>query len=488
MGDIVERHPESFPGEGSHQTVGEESFPKAEKIDIAVVSRGKSIFAKLQEEKSKKISVEARLKDPPHFGEKSFILTGAESSAIHEENLKVLSQMSQEEIQKEREKLMKSLDPKLLAFIRSKRQAPQSMEVEENTEVPEASSAAKVNLPDLNVLQSEELKNWLHFDKFEPDKFQWMADVSKNIPKLKPGQSFEARFDWKGILLPYVEKDEKTDNRELYLHGEDPHRPGYTIQDLFRLARSNVTQQRIQALNAVAGILRIYNQGFYDEISEFPIAKIFFLLRFALDDSTIAVAEAAAKGLSALFYNEIDELLLDTLVDTQNGFTQPLFRGTESEDLEQNFSKLKIDNTELDEEMSNIEQMSDFHLAEVDLLKCLMRTNILKRIHFLTANEPISDAGSISLARILIRICREGKDYAQEVAKYEELLGCLAKRHLLPMNNLLENSGKVQAMILKLLRVLTATTNSWTVLLTHKILPILQEYCYTRKDLTVSLD
>uniref|UniRef100_A0A1B0EZK4 RNA polymerase II-associated protein 1 N-terminal domain-containing protein n=1 Tax=Phlebotomus papatasi TaxID=29031 RepID=A0A1B0EZK4_PHLPP len=481
MGDIVERHPEGFPGEGSHQTMAEESFPKAEKIDIAMVSRGKSIFAKLQEEKSKKISKEETLKVPPHFGEKSFILTGAESSAIHEENLKVLSQMSQEEIKKEREKLMKSLDPKLLAFIRSKRQTPQEMEVEE---VPEGSSATKINLPDVNVLQSEERKNWLHFDKFEPDKFQWMADVSKNIPKLKPGQSFEARFDWKGILLPYVEKDEKTDNRELYLHGEDPHRPGYTIQDLFRLARSNVTQQRIQALNAVAGILRIYNQGFYDEISEFPIAKIFFLLRFALDDSTIAVAEAAAKGLSALFYNEIDELLLDTLFDTQNGLTQPLFRETESEDLEQNFSKLKIDNTELDEEMSNIEQMSDFHLAEVDLLKCLMRTNILKRIHFLTANEPISDAGSISLARILIRICREGKDYAQEVSKYEELLRCLTKRHLLPMNNLPENSGKVQAMILKLLRVMVATTNSWTVLLTHKILPILQEYCYTRKDLT----
>uniref|UniRef100_A0A1B0CE78 Putative rna polymerase ii-associated protein 1 n=1 Tax=Lutzomyia longipalpis TaxID=7200 RepID=A0A1B0CE78_LUTLO len=480
IGDIVERHPEGFQGEGSHPVGAQESFPRTEKIDINVKSEGKSIFAKLREEKVKKIHQNEKqdVKDFREFGEKSFILTGAESSSIHEENVKVLSQMSKEEIEIERERLMKSLDPKLLEYIRSKRktpQAPQVMDVEESTKIE---APQQIELPEVPILGDEERQNWLHFDKYEADKFQWMTSVPKNIPKLKKGEAFEARFDWKGILLPFVEKDDKTaNNRELYLHGEDPHRPGYTIQELFRLARSNVTQQRIQALNAIAGILRIYNQGFYDDISELPISKIFFLLRFALDDTATAVVEAAAKGLSSLFSNEIDELLLDTLFETQLGIVQPLFGNTEAGDgLEKNFSKLKIESTDLDEEMSNIEQMNDFHLAETDLVKCLLRTNILKRIHFLLAYEQIPDTGVIALTRIL-----EG--CARDVLEREEILPCLIRKHLIGMNELPEGSGKVQAMILKLLRITVCALNSPNLLKQLNILPILMEYCHTRRDL-----
>lgn len=39
------------------------------------------------------------------------------------------------------------------------------------------------------------------------------------------------------MLLPYVMSGESDADRELYLHGDDAERPGYTLQELFRLAR-----------------------------------------------------------------------------------------------------------------------------------------------------------------------------------------------------------------------------------------------------------
>lgn len=57
--------------------------------------------------------------------------------------------------------------------------------------------------------------------------------------------------------------------------------------------------------------MSIYNQGYYDGIFELPISKVFFLLRYAIDDNTPAMLEESAKALSALFYNETDEVILN---------------------------------------------------------------------------------------------------------------------------------------------------------------------------------
>lgn len=67
-------------------------------------------------------------------------------------------------------------------------------------------------------------------------------------------------------------------------------------------------QQRVSAFGAIAGILNIYNQGFYDNVLELPITKIFFLLRFGLDDNSPAMLELVTKALAYLFYNETDEV------------------------------------------------------------------------------------------------------------------------------------------------------------------------------------
>jgi hypothetical protein len=57
-----------------------------------------------------------------------------------------------------------------------------------------------------------------------------------------------------GLLLPYA--DEKMNvTQALHHHGEEPERPGYTLQELLKLSRSSVQQQRVLALTTLANIL-----------------------------------------------------------------------------------------------------------------------------------------------------------------------------------------------------------------------------------------
>ena len=67
-------------------------------------------------------------------------------------------------------------------------------------------------------------------------------------------QGNQARFDFDGNLVS------QTDNIPEYLglhhHGDDPNSPGYTLEELFVLARSSFLQQRVFALQVLARIIR----------------------------------------------------------------------------------------------------------------------------------------------------------------------------------------------------------------------------------------
>lgn len=72
--------------------------------------------------------------------------------------------------------------------------------------------------------------------------------------------------------------------------------------------RSNIIQQRNSSIFSIAGILNVYNQGFYDAVLELPLSKMFFLLRFAFDDNIQSSIEVTSKALATLFYNDCDEV------------------------------------------------------------------------------------------------------------------------------------------------------------------------------------
>lgn len=125
--------------------------------------------------------------------------------------------------------------------------------------------------------------------------------------------------------------------------------------------RSSVIQQKVVALNTIANILSLQSTGIYEEIIELPIEQIFFVLRFCVDDNTPSVLNASLKALMHLFCNYIDEMCLDNLNGFGLGIVQPVLA-------------VNIDDHE------DNETVNDQQLAETDLVKCLIRTNILSRI------------------------------------------------------------------------------------------------------------
>lgn len=388
-------------------------------MNVPLTSK-KSLFALTQQTQAAKPSENPQpcqsSNDNLYLGSDSIMLDNTDAQAIHKENVEFLKNCGEDEILGEQQRLLGTLDSSLVKFLQEKRKKKLEKIAEGTYDsvchwefrhygyllVCAAAGAANdvemsekpIQVPELDVLKSDASKSWLHFDVIETEKLEWMRDLPVTMPELKPGQSYEARFDWKGVLLPFRLNEQESASSELFLHGDDAHRPGYTMQELFRLARSSVMQQRLSALGAIGGILSIYNQGYYDGIFELPISKIFFLLRYAFDDNTPAMLEVTAKALATLLYNEADEILLDTTFDSSLDFIEPTLeirlddeyddKSVDPADLSEQFANMNMKNNlceaKVTDDEHNLSSLNDFHLAETDLIKCLLRTNILQRI------------------------------------------------------------------------------------------------------------
>lgn len=223
--------------------------------------------------------------DQSTFGGSSCVIRNDRNNAIHNENVEFLRQQSEADILTEQQKLLETMglykidiqcklsncsnpicifaDPSIVSFLRQKRKAkleliPENKAasvVQASTSDIKPSSSSTSAISELDILQHDDIKKWLHFDVVETAKLEWMRDLPANMPELKPGESYEARyvkqistvnydpieinyrFDWKGVLLPFNLEKEESASTDLFLHGDDAHRPGYTLQELFRLAR-----------------------------------------------------------------------------------------------------------------------------------------------------------------------------------------------------------------------------------------------------------
>jgi hypothetical protein len=63
----------------------------------------------------------------------------------------------------------------------------------------------------------------------------------------------QARFDFDGNIL--IGGEVVPEYLGLHHHGDEPDRPGYTLEELFLLSRSNFLQQRVLAINTLAKII-----------------------------------------------------------------------------------------------------------------------------------------------------------------------------------------------------------------------------------------
>uniref|UniRef100_A0A1B6CGL5 RNA polymerase II-associated protein 1 n=1 Tax=Clastoptera arizonana TaxID=38151 RepID=A0A1B6CGL5_9HEMI len=375
-------------------------------------------------EKSRHEILENHLVKNDTFGDKSYVITGQDAESIHNENVTKLSALTSKEIEEERNKLLLEMDPALINFLKTKKANTKCNAQEvipDETNKPDTYRMDLKNSTDINLRGCANnptmnlVNKWPHMDIVEPEKLKWMEELPP--PKPPPaGVPYNARFSFDGTLLPYIEEIPQDG---LYHHGEEPERPGYTLQELLQLSRSSVLQQRITSINTLANIF--LKASDYTYCLEKPLlpqlleSEIFLLLRFSLDDSIRQVVVASIIAISNLLVNYADESCLERLLGVATGLKQPLFY------------------VKLDLKTEDIVELKDPQLLKIDVIKGALRTQILPRFSYILKNLRIEPSETISLLKCLVRISRHSLESALSIANCPGLLP--AVRNLLNKEN-----------------------------------------------------
>jgi RNA polymerase II-associated protein 1 len=226
-------------------------------------------------------------------------------------------------------------------------------------------------------------------------------------------------------------------------------------------------------------------------------------LRFALDENTPAIVEATAKALAFLFYNDTDETLCDVLYETALAVYQPALEKQKVSTnfvLDEAFSDISLEGGHQrettkpayasnldDEELENKESMTDFHMAEADLVECLLRTNILERIRYILFTMHPEEAVVVTLVKVLIRLARTNRETAMKILMTGGLVDSIIGEFLVPIESSDERRYEPQYMVLKLFRVIASYDIGMMLKLQNMgVLEVVEKYVFTRRDVTVS--
>uniref|UniRef100_S4RLV8 RNA polymerase II associated protein 1 n=1 Tax=Petromyzon marinus TaxID=7757 RepID=S4RLV8_PETMA len=404
----------------------------------------------------------------------------AEAEKIHKENVERLKAMSREEIAEERSRLLAQIDPKLVAFLRStsarrdstgRHQAKRVRFVEPGDNVKAArmqvapadtitekgtgeSSESLVTDSDMDTEEEDKTstldglpikpqKEWMHMDKVESEKMEWMRELPKPSPKRrKTKQEMQARFDFHGQLVP--PDSDVPSYLGLHHHGAEPERAGYSLEELFHLCRSQVIQQRTLALQLLARILMRARQGeFAGELRVSLLrtlmdAGLVFLLRYALDDSAEGVIAAAVLSLQALLSCPAEEEALDQVFSWYQGSSSfPLAPTEEEEDAdgdEDEDSDGEAKSAEEGEESvkrkAKDEKKPDPLVARHDIIKGLLKTGMLRRLRYIVEVVRPVPAVVLAVLHILTRIARHSAHAASQIVECPRLVESLVSEFL----------------------------------------------------------
>ncbi|XP_059143141.1 RNA polymerase II-associated protein 1-like [Physella acuta] len=401
-----------------------------------------------------------------------------ESQNIHEENVQKLSSMSEAEILDEQQKLLKMIDPKLVEFLRAKRKAKEE-QGRQAGDVPEQARTFSVQKekrkqlkkadPELDLPVKPD-KNWVHMTTVEKDKLEWMKDLPPPS-SLSSETGRAARFDFKGNLLP-VDVDLPV-NMGLHHHGEEPERAGYTLEELFQLARSSNLQQRSLALHTLARVVSNAKSGVYVGKVETPIIPAILaggaviLLRWALDDSVSGAITAAIDALHALLFNPLDEEAIDLTWTWYQGNVLPALTPTETLEKESQPE-------DMDEENKEVE--TDADVIKRDVVQALVtRMELLTRFRYILVSVRPQASTVVQMLEILRRVAQHSATLAYEIEKCPGLLEKIVQ-DFLPTAWYIEEAGQPVHNVygvplpaaLRLMRVLCQSGRNMACILTSK--------------------
>ncbi|KAL3049240.1 hypothetical protein OYC64_008664 [Pagothenia borchgrevinki] len=424
--------------------------------------------------------------------------SSGETMRIHRENQEKLQAMSKSEILQEQKRLLTQLDPTLVNFVRSRKaksvpssasaseKQPQGKSSRDNfplenlsRESDSFSASLPLQKPQEVEMEGEEVpppavreqdlllkpqKTWVHMDKAEPEKLEWMKDLP--APRRKgTKKAMQARFDFAGTVIPPTQ--DLPTHLGLHHHGEEPDRAGYSLQELFLLSRSQLIQQRTLAISTLANILSKARAGEYlsvlkgSMVSTLLDAGLLFLLRFALDDGVEGAMSATVHALKALLVCEEDEECLDCTFSWFRGLASfPLLPSTQEEEEEEDAGlpeNMKFTAKEREE------RKNDHDVARQDVVKGLLKMKLLPRLRYILEVVRPSPPVVQNVLQILTRIARHSSSSSTQVLNCPRLMETVLSEFLpsswtTPSSPLPQSVyGLPLASAMKLLRVLATS-------------------------------
>ncbi|KAK2580074.1 hypothetical protein KPH14_012357 [Odynerus spinipes] len=444
LGNIIERKfdvkEHKFNRNSKLSNINSEmGFPKVFVSDNYMSTSDKQSLFSQRFSKKKDIDVSVKMECQEECDTKkdksSIIVEDSLAEEIHKENLEKLKAMTEEEILKEKKVLELSLKPELLQFFKNRKKEKNKTEAsksnprlykldgDENIMVKKSNFGSNNNQEQamecddsvdnvpkscVEILEQAKEKGWVHLDTVEPEKLQWMQDIpEKKEDEPGPDESYNARFDFNGVLLPYKDENLSVD-KGLYHHGEEPERPGYSLQELLQLSRSSTQQQRCTALTTLANILENSRKGWYDKaLQPAPLIvlsqrDVLLLLRFSLDDTSIAVVTATLQAMRAFIFSEADEVCLDRMFGWDR-YMEPTLKPSPTD--------VKDENT-----------LKDHELAQLDAVSALLRSDILLRIRYILSEMQPPPVGVICALEVLTRLARHSHIVSLNIASVPNLL------------------------------------------------------------------
>ncbi|CAG0879103.1 unnamed protein product [Darwinula stevensoni] len=422
LGDVVERNVKNRTGDGELVQL----LPMAVKeghVEVPSQNKPRSLFASQMKRSKAPLNQKllGELVVERGFYQASVILDGMglergkeDAEAIHQENIEKLSQMTREEILLEQQKLLASIDPKIVNFLRAKRKQVCTVGIAESgkedscisqgrkVELSEEVTVKEFPKDELPIDLNEASSRWIGMSKIETQKLAWMTELP--LPKpIDSSMGYVARFNFEGDLLPYATNVPVTQG--LHHHGEEPERAGYSLEELFTFIRSTTLQQRVLGLKMIGNIMKKYKEGAYDGCFQENLLKqvldsgLLFLLRVLLDDNTSAVMAACVHALYHLIASDPDELCMDQMLGTVWGLEQPSL-----------LSELDLDQSKRKEFIKEERGLKDAELLQLDAIRALIRMDILPRVRYmLDVCQPAAKT-VVQLLGLLIRMVRHSDE------------------------------------------------------------------------------
>jgi hypothetical protein len=340
-------------------------------------------------------------------------------SEVDKQNAAYMNEIPLEEMMQEQQRLLQTLDPAVVAYLRNRSKKKESESepsvLENKKDLPINSTSVKPasnpsNIPSMNDIAK---KLGRLPTQHETDSMEWMKPVSNKGKESKSKIALNVverikqyRFDLSGHMLSEEQSLSIPSNQGLHHHGEDPELAGYTIDEILHLLHSTVDGQVILCLKILNGIF--LNAKAHDHSIDASI-----IVTYLLENRIMIVLRHLLDRTRPTIYLAVIECIHTIIIDSATTIIAKLaaspnaHRGYEVFPLANLLKKV-----ELDEEQR--EEAEDHDLIQLDLVLGLLQTGFLARIRYLL-EEAIIHTHAFMVLDIIWRCLIHSHDAARLV-------------------------------------------------------------------------